>query len=477
MMFAKIKTLLSRQDSFLRNVAVLSSASVVAQVINVLSMPLISRLYSPSDFGTLALFSSVVGILSTVSGFRYYLVIPLARTDRYLHSFVWTSFIFQCLCVFVFALIIEYATIFLKDTSYAVLIPYRFLIIIGVFCVGLYSLLTQWAIRTKSFSLIAQTKLTQTISRAAAILFLGLLGLKPLGLLVGNIFGQSFGSTSLLCTLLKGTKNIRFSMTHIKRAALSYRKMFFYETPSALLNMSGSYLLPIIMAYFFLPEVVGSFSMSRQVLALPSALIGTAIGQVFIQRASEAKANGNVSDIMLKTMLMLIRTGIFPILAIGLLAPSIFVPVLGAKWLEAGRITQILSPWVAFNFIYSPLSMIFIIMMLQKYAFIFVSTYTALRLLSLYLGRHDPIMAVTILSCVGSISMIFGVAIPAYLIKINMKVMFSQVIKAFSEVILELSPIIFVTLYFNNSVPFLLSIISCVCGGVIYIYFLWKQLI
>jgi len=107
MMFAKIKTLLSRQDSFLRNVAVLSSASVVAQVINVLSMSLISRLYSPSDFGTLALFSSVVGILSTVSGFRYYLVIPLARTDRYLHSFVWTSFIFQCLCVFVFALIIE----------------------------------------------------------------------------------------------------------------------------------------------------------------------------------------------------------------------------------------------------------------------------------------------------------------------------------------------------------------------------------
>ncbi len=383
-MTTKIKAFLLRQDSFLKNVAVLSAASVVSQVVNVLSLPLISRMYSPSDFGTLALFSSAVGLLSTVSGFRYYLVIPLARTDRYLHSFIWVSFIFQCLCVFMFTLIIEFASILLENTSYAVLIPYRYLIIIAVFCLGVYNLLTQWAIRTKSFSLIAQTKLTQTVSRAAAILFLGLLGLKPLGLLVGNISGQSFGSTSLLRKLLNESNKIKFSLTHIKRAALSYRKMFFYETPSAFLNMSGAYFLPIIMAYFFLPEIVGSFSMSQQVLTLPSILIGTAIGQVFIQRASEAKIQGNVSDVMLKTMLMLVRTGIFPILTIGLLAPSLFVPILGTKWIIAGKITQILSPWVALNFVYSPLSMIFIIMMLQKYAFFFVSSYTALRLLSLY---------------------------------------------------------------------------------------------
>jgi len=476
-MIAKFITLLSRQDSFLRNVAVLSSASVVAQVINVLTMPVFSRLYSPSDFGTLSLFTSVVGLLATVSGFRFYLVIPLARTDRYLHSLVWISIISQCLCVFLFALIIEFVSFFLQNTSYAVLIPYRYLIIIGVLCVGIYSMLTQWAIRTKSFSLIAQTKLTQTISRAIAILILGMLNLKPLGLLVGNILGQSFGCTSLIRVLLRESNKINFSFTHIKRSVLAYRKMFFYETPSALLNMSGSYLLPIIMAYFFLPEVVGAFSMSQQVLALPSALIGTAIGQVFIQRASEAKIHGNVADVMLKTMLMLVRTGIFPILAIGLLAPSIFVPVLGAEWLEAGRITQILSPWVALNFVYSPLSMIFIIMMLQKHAFIFVSIYTALRLLSLYLGRHDPIIAITILSYVGSISMILGIAIPAYFIKINMKMMFLKIIKAFAEIITELMPIIFATLCFHNSVPLHWCIITCICSGIIYYYFLWKQLI
>ena len=143
-MFIKTKSLLTKQDSFLRNVAVLSSASVVAQAINVLSMPLFSRLYSPSDFGTLVLFSSVVGLFSTISGFRYNLVIPLARTERYLQSLLWLSLIFQCICVVFFALIIEYASRFLVGTSYAVLIPYRFLMPFAVLCIGIYSLLKQW---------------------------------------------------------------------------------------------------------------------------------------------------------------------------------------------------------------------------------------------------------------------------------------------------------------------------------------------
>ena len=475
-MFIKTKSLLTKQDSFLRNVAVLSSASVVAQAINVLSMPLFSRLYSPSDFGTLVLFSSVVGLFSTISGFRYNLVIPLARTERYLQSLLWLSLIFQCICVVFFALIIEYASRFLVGTSYAVLIPYRFLMPFAVLCIGIYSLLKQWAIRAKEFPLIAKTKLTQTISRAVVIMFCGLLGFRPIGLLLGNILGESFGSSTLFRALLRRSNKILFSWTHIKRVGIFYRKMFFFETPSALINMSGLHLLPIVMAFYFAPDVVGSFSMSRQVLALPSVLIGTAIGQVFIQRASEAKAQGNVANIMLKAMLMLIRTGIFPILAIGILAPSIFVPVLGSKWAEAGKFTQILSPWIALNFIYSPLSMIFIIMMMQKIAFAFVSIYTLLRLLSLYIGRNDPILALSLLSFVGSICMILGVIIPAYFVKIDMKMMFFQTAKALIEVLIELSPIVLMAIYFKNSMPLSLSILSFIVGGIIYVCFLWKYL-
>lgn len=475
-MFTKIRTFLLQQDGFLSNVAVLSSATVIAQFINVLSMPVFSRIYSPSDFGTLSLFSAVVGLLSTVSGFRYHLAIPLVRTERYLISLIWASLLFQLLFALFVILVLEIISSFLIGSQYSVLIPYRFFIVFGVLCVGVYSLLTQWAIRTKSFTLLAKTKLTQTVSRASAITIFGVLKYKPLGLLLGNIFGQSFGSSSLLQELLKKTKNRKFNITHVKRVVLSYRKMFFFETPSALLNMSGAYFLPIILAYFFIPDVVGSFSMSQQILSLPSALIGTAIGQVYIQRASEAKLKGNIADIVLKTTLMLFRIGTFPILTIGLLSPSIFVPILGENWFLAGKMAQIISPWVALDFVYTPLSMTFIIMMLQKPAFVFVSIYTLLRIFSLYLGRYNPIVAVTLLSSVGAVCISIGIFIICYYARINLRKIFYEVMRVSIEVLAEIAPIVSVVIYFNNSVPFIYSALSLTLGAMFYLYFNFKQL-
>ena len=476
-MFAKIKTLLSRQDSFLRNVAVLSSASVVAQVINVLSMPLISRLYSPSDFGTLALFSSVVGILSTVSGFRYYLVIPLARTDRYLHSLIWTSFIFQSICVVLIAIMVEVASRFIAGTAYSVLIPYRFLIPLGVFCVGIYSLLTQWAIREKEFPLIAKTKLTQTFARAAATLVCGLTGIKPLGLLLGNILGQSFGSTSLLYKLISGSKKIQLSRLHITRASIYYRKMFYYDTPGALLNMSGAYLLPIIMAYFFNPAVVGSFSMAQNVLVLPSVLIGTSIGQVFRQKARDALYNGGVAQISLKSASALMRIGCFPVLAIGFIAPELFSAVLGSEWRQAGVFALILGPWVALNFVYSPISSLCTVMMLQKMEFVFVAFYTATRLLSAYVGKGDPFFAVTLISITGSIMMVVGI----YLILWKSGVEKNQTIKTLSiifvEIFLEICPFILILLICGFKSCLLYKLIAVTLGIFVYFFILFSKIV
>lgn len=475
-MFIKIRAFLLRQDGFLSNVAVLASATVMAQLINVLSMPVFSRIYSPSDFGTLSLFSAVVGLLSTVSGFRYHLAIPLVRTERYLISLIWASLIFQAIFILLVILVLEVVSDLLIGSQYSVLIPYRFFIVFGVLCVGIYNLLTQWAIRTKSFTLLAKTKLIQTVSRVLAVAMLGVFNLKPLGLLLGNVFGQSFGSSSLLRELLKKSKKKNFNLTYFKRVVLSYRKMFFFETPSALLNMSGAYFLPIILAYFFMPEVVGSFSMSQQILSLPSALIGTAIGQVYIQRASEAKLKGNIADIVLKTMLMLFRIGTFPILTIGLLSPSVFVFFLGEKWFLAGQMAQIISPWVALDFVYTPLSMTFIIMMLQKPAFVFVSIYTLLRIFSLYLGRHNPIIAVTLLSLVGTVCICIGISIFCYYVRINIRKMFYGMTRAYIEILIELAPIIAIVIYFNNSVPLLYSILSLALGMLFYLYFNFRQL-
>lgn len=462
------------QNSFIKHVMILSGSSVIAQLINTVAMPVVSRLYSPADFGVLALYSSIVGLLATVSGFRYYLVIPLARRERYTLAIVWLSFISQCFCVLVFTAIIAVWKKHLTVTPYGVLLPYWHIIPVGVLCVGVYSLLVQWAISEKEFTTIAKTKLVQTVSRCFIFFVCGIINMAPIGLLLGEIAGQSCGSTSLFHSIREKTQKIKCSFTHIRRAALSYRRMFLFDTPSSLINMSGGYLLPIIMTYYWLPDVVGSFSMAQQVLALPSAVIGTAIGQVFVQRCGQAKYEGNIGELYIKTLKILFIVGVGPILLISMLAPVLFPVVLGGKWAEAGKFAMMISPWVALNFVYSPLSMTYVIMMLQRPAFVFLSLYTIARIASIYIARGNPDYAMMLLSGIGTFFMAVGMIWPGYFIDIKVFFLVRVVWCLSVKMLIALSPVFFSLYVFK--MPLYITIIAMLLSMALYVLLGFKTL-
>lgn len=64
-----------------RDAALLSTGSLVANLIGLIAVPVLSRLYSPSDFGLLALFMSVAAIARSVATGRYEMAVPLTRTQ------------------------------------------------------------------------------------------------------------------------------------------------------------------------------------------------------------------------------------------------------------------------------------------------------------------------------------------------------------------------------------------------------------
>ncbi|MDP4274087.1 MAG: hypothetical protein Q8907_07400, partial [Bacteroidota bacterium] len=71
-----------KDSEFFRNIITLFSGNVVAQIIPLLAYPVLTRLYQPSDFGTLALFTSIVGILSVMATGRYELSVILPKRDE-----------------------------------------------------------------------------------------------------------------------------------------------------------------------------------------------------------------------------------------------------------------------------------------------------------------------------------------------------------------------------------------------------------
>ena len=459
------------KSGFIQNVALLSGASVLAQLINIVSMPILSRLYSPDDFGVLSLFSAVLGLLSTVSGFRYCLVLPLVRREIYIHSIVWLSVLLQV----AFVLIITFTAFAFGDclvgTRYAVLYPYKYLVPVGVLAVGIYGMSVQWAIREKSFSLIAKTKLTQTFIACLIKIAGAYVGLRPFGLLLGSVAGQSSGSVKLIKHIiqLKGKPRINFSC--IKRSAISYRNMCLIDTPGAFLNMAGAYMLPLVIAYYYADDIVGSFSMAQNLLILPGAIIGQSIGQVFSQKAGEARYNGTLASVTARAFELLARTGLYPVLMCSLFAPDIFEIVLGSQWREAGRFASILGPWIAINFIYSPMSTLFTTLMIQRVALVFTSLYTLTRLGSVAMwGGDDPYYAMVALSASGAFMMLVGVTLLMY--RAGVEKISARICRIAVETLIETLPCIAFLFYGDNNIC--IGALSTLISLLLYLFFNFK---
>ena len=218
-------------NPFMQQVSFITGCTIVAQLLNIFILPLLSRIYSPSDFGVLAVYSSGIAIIAEISGLRYYLAIPLPKQQRYVNALVALSFMLQiAVVIFMFFAIFLFGDTILKKISMDELIPYQYLLPCGIFIIGVYNILSQVAIRQSLFMSLGYTKITQCISGAAVKIILGIIGMRPTGLLCGAIIGQGGGCSALLLGINHHDRMKLPSFSDIRRVLLRYRKFPIYGT-------------------------------------------------------------------------------------------------------------------------------------------------------------------------------------------------------------------------------------------------------
>ncbi|SVD81723.1 uncharacterized protein METZ01_LOCUS434577, partial [marine metagenome] len=70
------------RSEFSKNVLTLVTGTTIAQAIPIAISPILTRIYTPEDFGVLALFISITTILGTIANGRYELAIVLPKRDN-----------------------------------------------------------------------------------------------------------------------------------------------------------------------------------------------------------------------------------------------------------------------------------------------------------------------------------------------------------------------------------------------------------
>lgn len=386
-------------NAFARSVSVLVGGTAGAQLLMVLASPLLTRLYTPDDFGLLAVYAGLLGVLAVIASFRYELAIPLPESDQDAANVVVLSLVAVLGVTLFAALIVLLAG---EPIAAALGVPRLadvfWLLPFGVLLQGGYKVFNYWAIRTKQFPVIARTRLCQ----ALATLAIQLLGAKAGGvsLLAGQAGGQGVGSITLARAALQHPELRRWRWQDVWYSAKRYRHFPFFSTWGGFFNSAGQQLPPLLFAALFSAGAAGLYALAHRVLTMPMSIIGQAVGNVFFSNAAEAYREGRLGPLVSNVHEKLAQIAMPPALVLIVAGPDLFVLVFGEQWRSAGDFARWMAPWLYMVFITSPLSTLFAVMEKQAQGMLFQIVLVLARIIAIALGawRGDLVVAVMLFS-------------------------------------------------------------------------------
>lgn len=383
----KLNCKLNAQGGFLKAVSVLVGGTAFAQLLTIITLPIITRLYTPEQFSVFAIYVSILGILGAICCLRFEIAIPIPEDKQEAISLsvlaILSNIIFSillCLVIFLFSKPL------LTWMGKVEILDYIWWLPVGVLFTGLFTTFQYWATRQKQYNIIAKTSVVQSGLGSMTQIVSGLLGYGVLGLIFGQVVKSSAG-------MIKLAKNFYQDCSQfIKKENFSNLKSVFkkniqfpkYSVWDALANTASIQLPIIIIALLSTGSDAGFLMLAMQLLAIPMTFIGRAVSQVYLAEAPAKVESGEIGEFTVKVLENLLLIGVNILITIGLLSPLLVKYVFGEQWAGMGVIISWMIPWFIFQLIASPISMIMHIIGKQRQTLMLTFFGLVFKLLFLY---------------------------------------------------------------------------------------------
>lgn len=387
------------KNYFLRGVGILSGGTAGAQILMILAAPLLTRLYTPEDFGVLAVYAGLLSVISVIACLRYEIAIPLPKTDVASFNIMFLCLLTLTAVTLILALpILFFRTELVSALGLEAVAEFTWLIPVGVYAIGLYSILNYWAIRKKSFKDIALTRLSQALTTLS--IQIGLFKFGAVSLVSGQAAGQGAGAFRLLQKLDKKRFRQSIRAKRVRLLAYRYRNFPLFSTWTGFFNALGNQLPPIMFAAFFSSGIAGLYALAHRVTSVPASVIGQSVANVFLSSAPEARRGGTLDGLLFNVVhalaLLAFPAGMFLVIN----AEFLFAIVFGENWRDAGVYAAILVPMLAIGFITAPVTTLCAVLDKQVAGAVFQFFMMAVRVGSIVFGVHvsDSLIALKLFS-------------------------------------------------------------------------------
>jgi O-antigen/teichoic acid export membrane protein len=341
-----------------------------AQLIAMLVMPLITRIYSPNQFAVLAVFTALLNILGSVACLRFEIAIPLPERQADGEVLVTLSLLSTLLISALTTIILAfYGRNILSHFSEGRLLEFLWMIPVSVFFIGIYQAFRYYSIRIGRFASVAKNRIIQVVGCATVQISMGLLGLGAIGLLLGQLFNQSAGVIGL-SRKTDYWLNFRdtLSFQRLSEVFQTFSRFPKYSVLETLANNLGSQAPILIIGVFAESSEVAYLSLAIMAISAPMGLLGNSLSQAFLSKAASEFRMGRLHEFSLDAVNLLFKLCGGPILCAGILAPTLFPIVFGESWARSGVIVSWMTGAFLMQIVTSPISILLHVTSNQKIA-------------------------------------------------------------------------------------------------------------
>ena len=346
------------KSNFAKNVLTLMTGTTIAQAIPIAITPILTRMYSPEDFGVLALFVAITAIMGSVANGRYELAIMLPTEDDDAINIAAMGLLIAT----VLSVVLFFPAIFLNDYIIEKLDNqfigfWLYFVPPVVWLLGLYNILNYLNNRKKSYKDMAKATVYKSVAQAAVQLGIGAVKATASGLISGQIVSNLVANTRLALNVKRQYKLSKISWLEMKRLAKRYIDFPKYSMWATLSNTLSYQLLNMLITVFYSVATLGFYSLAQRILGMPSSLVGDSIGRVYFQQATlEKNKTGKAVKIFKSTTkkLMVLSCAFF--IPLYFVLPLVFAIAFGEEWRIAGEYSQLILPIFVFRFVSAALS-------------------------------------------------------------------------------------------------------------------------
>ena len=320
-----------------------AAGTVGAQLTAFLALPVLSRMYSPAEFGVWALFMSAAFAVPVLAGLRYEIAIVLARTDqgaaRLLQSVFIIGLVFSVLWIF---LIFALTALGQRSGAFQVS-PAYYLIAPMILANAVFQSSLMWWTRGQLFGRIA---LMRTLLSAGVVFTQLVLGLTTnlggLSLIFGTVLGQLFAAVVVYGVIEKEDRLFRsahWRALHFRAVLCRYRRMPLYAAPYSLQGQGFTQAVVAVLGNFGSASLAGQYALGQRIVYYPMTVISSSLGQAILPRLVSARANLPQFLPFFHGMIRVFLLLLIPIYALLLSYGGIIAQfVLGPKWAPAGEV-------------------------------------------------------------------------------------------------------------------------------------------